>query len=269
MIELKRVQFSYSNEDLVLNDINVEIEEGSFVSVVGQNGSGKSTFAKLLNALFLPSEGEVLVDGLSSSKEENIWEIRKKVGMVFQNPDNQMVATIVEEDVAFGPENLGVPREEIRKRIDQALSDVEMSKFSRKPPHQLSGGQKQRVAIAGILAMKPKYVIFDESTSMLDPKGKAEVMASIEKLHRAGMTIIQITHSMKEVLHSNRVLALKNGRIIADTTPRAFFLDDQVQKELDFELPLFVQISRTLRKENSTFPICFTEDELVEALCQL
>lgn len=267
MIKLEGVSFDYPNKKGVLKDINVEIEDNSFVSIVGQNGSGKSTLAKLLNALLVPSAGSVAVDGFLSTDEENIWEIRKRVGMVFQNPDNQMVATIVEEDVAFGPENLGISRDEIRKRIDDSLEAVGMSEFMRKPPHKLSGGQKQRVAIAGILAMRPKTIIFDESTSMLDPKGKQEVMQSMINLHKQGITVIHITHSMKEVLSSERVIALEKGEVVCDMNPRDFFSNDEIQKRLDFDLPLTVRMSLLTREQIPEFPMCFTDDEYVEAIC--
>ncbi len=250
VISLKNVKFIYDNsEKTVLDDISLCFEKGEFVSILGHNGSGKSTLAKLLNGLYSPTEGSVTVFGLDASVPENLWEIRSKVGMVFQNPDNQLIASIVEDDIAFGPENLGIEPLEIRKRIDEALAMVEMSKYIKKPPHQLSGGQKQRIAIAGVMAMRPDVVVFDEPTSMLDPVGRREVLETIEILRNNGITVILITHYMEEALQSDRVIVLHEGKVALDSTPENVFDDAGMLKELSLKLPDVYYFAHLLRSK--------------------
>lgn len=223
-IILKGVSYSYSLGEgsslKALKNLSFSVEKGEFVALAGMNGSGKSTLAKLLNGLFIPSSGEILIDGLSTSDEKNTFEIRKKAGMVFQNPDNQMVATIIEDDVAFGPENIGVPREEIIERVNEALEAVGMSEYRKRSASKLSGGQKQRIAIAGVLAMRPEILILDESTSMLDPNGRKEIMAIAKKLNEQGITVINITHNMDEAVLADRIIVLRKGRVAIDGTPK-------------------------------------------------
>ena len=248
-IKIRNLNFSYKddegNPESVLRDLSLDIEKGEYVAVLGHNGSGKSTLAKLLNLVIEDYdyfEGSIEIDGVEISSpamtEDDIYELRKKVGMVFQNPDNQIVATIVEEDVAFGPENLGLPREEIRRRVDEALRIVGMSEYSRHEPHRLSGGQKQRIAIAGIIAMRPDCIIFDESTAMLDPVGRREVVNTMEKLNREdGKTIITITHYMDEAVRADRVIVIDDGRIILDGTPSEIFAKADKIRECGLDLP--------------------------------
>lgn len=226
-IEFENVTFGYTDteesvsEENVIENMNLKIEKGDFVAILGHNGCGKSTLAKLCNAIVVPQKGKVIVDGIDTSDEDKLGLIRQKVGMVFQNPDNQIVATIVEDDVAFGPENLGVEPEEIRRRVDSALKDVGMYEFRSFEPHKLSGGQKQRVAIAGIIAMKPECIVLDEPTAMLDPRGRKEVMQTVKKLNREfGITVVFITHYMDEAVKANRVVVMDEGKIIFDGTPR-------------------------------------------------
>ena len=248
-IKIRNLNFSYKddegNPESVLRDLSLDIEKGEYVAVLGHNGSGKSTLAKLLNLViddYDYFEGSIEIDGMEISSpdmtEDDIYELRKKVGMVFQNPDNQIVATIVEEDVAFGPENLGLPREEIRARVDEALRTVGMTEYSRHEPHRLSGGQKQRIAIAGIIAMRPDCIIFDESTAMLDPMGRREVVSTMEKLNREeGKTIITITHYMDEAVRADRVIVIDDGRIILDGTPSEIFAQADKIRECGLDLP--------------------------------
>ena len=248
-IKIRNLNFSYKddegNPESVLRDLSLDIEKGEYVAVLGHNGSGKSTLAKLLNLViddYDYFEGSIEIDGVEISSpdmtEDDIYELRKKVGMVFQNPDNQIVATIVEEDVAFGPENLGLPRDEIRRRVDGALATVGMSEYSRHEPHRLSGGQKQRVAIAGIIAMKPDCIIFDESTALLDPMGRREVVATMEKLNREeGKTIITITHYMDEAVRADRVVVIDDGRIILDGKPSEIFAQADKLRACGLDLP--------------------------------
>ncbi len=248
-IKIRNLNFSYKddegNPESVLRDLSIDIEKGEYVAVLGHNGSGKSTLAKLLNLViddYDYFEGSIEIDGLEISSpemtEDDIYELRKKVGMVFQNPDNQIVATIVEEDVAFGPENLGLPRDEIRKRVDEALAEVGMTEYARHEPHRLSGGQKQRIAIAGIIAMKPECIIFDESTAMLDPMGRREVVKTMEKLNREdGKTIITITHYMDEAVRADRVVVIDDGRIILDGKPSEIFAQADKLRECGLDLP--------------------------------
>lgn len=254
MIEMKDVVFEYPSyteeENLVaVNHVNLTVKKGEFLVILGHNGSGKSTLAKMMNGLNLPTSGEVLTMGINTRDEERIWDIREKAGMVFQNPDNQIVATIVEEDVAFGPENQGIPSDEIRQRVDDALETVEMSDYKKHAPHLLSGGQKQRVAIAGILAMNPDCIIFDEPTSMLDPSGRAEVMETIKKLNKVqGKTIILITHYMDEAVQADRVVVISKGEIKLEGSPRDVFKEVEAIKELGLDVPQVTELAHELEK---------------------
>ena len=255
-VNLKYAYDDYPESDkkqlFALNGISTRIERGEYVAVVGRNGSGKSTFAKLLNLVLEPTGGDLLIDGKSVCGElydDEIIELRRSIGMVFQNPDNQIVATIVEEDVAFGPENIGIPSEEIRRRVDNALEAVGMSEYAKHEPHRLSGGQKQRVAIAGIIAMMPDCMIFDESTAMLDPVGRREVLEVMEKLVREhGITVINITHHMSEAVRADRIIVIDNGKIIADASPSNIFADSELIERAGLELPqsaaLFIELAK-------------------------
>ncbi len=271
-LKISGVSYSYSIGDgktiRALKNISFEVEQGEYLALVGMNGSGKSTLAKLLNGLYIPSKGTVLVDGIDTANDDTIFEVRKKVGIVFQNPDNQAVATIVEDDVAFGPENLGIPREEIVERVNEALEAVGMDKHRERTFSKLSGGQKQRVAIAGVLAMRPDVIILDESTSMLDPKGRRKIMSIVKKLNEAGITIINITHHMDEAAHANRIIVLKNGSIIADSTPKEIFAS-KVMDEAGLKLPLPAQIANQLNENGFNFESApLTLNELMEEICQ-
>jgi len=238
-----------------LSGINAEFKKGQFIVVIGRNGSGKSTFARLLNALLLPVEGVVTVNGIDTRDEEKVWEIRRSVGMVFQNPDNQIVGTIVEEDVAFGPENLGIPTEEIKTRVADALEAVGISDYSKFAPHLLSGGQKQRVAIAGILAMKPECIVLDEATSMLDPVGRKEVMKVLKKLNKEeGITVIHITHHMDEASMADRVIIVDEGKIVLDGPPKEVFSNVEVVKGLGLDVPQVTELFNELKKEGFQLP---------------
>ena len=279
-IKCENVQFFYDNKDedsnlqsenkLTIDNVNFEVDEGEIISILGRNGSGKSTFAKLLNSILIPKGGTIIVDGIDSSDAENIWNIRKNVGMVFQNPDNQIVATIVEEDVAFGVENLGIESSEIRKRVDYALSAVDMADYAKKAPHLLSGGQKQRIAIAGILAMHPKCIIFDESTSMLDPVGRKNVIDIILELNKKEkITIIIITHFMEEALLSDKVFVMENGKVVLNGTPKQIFSNADKIKKFGLDLPIGADISERLR--NLGFDISrdvVYKDEFVEYIAK-
>jgi len=275
LIKVKNLSFKYDDEidenRYALLDINLEIKEGEFVVIIGHNGSGKSTLAKLMNGIYTPSSGKIYIDNLDTCDETLVWEIRKRAGMVFQNPDNQLVATIVEEDVAFGPENIGVPTEEIRERVDEALKIVRMTEYKRKPPHLLSGGQKQRIAIAGILAMKPKCMIFDEPTAMLDPSGRKEVMGTIEKLNKTEkMTIVHVTHYMDEAVGADRIIVMDSGKIVMEGTPKSVFSNVEELQKLGLDVPQITLLSSELNKMG--FPISkenLIVDELVKELCQL
>ena len=271
-ITVKNVCYQYSaDSNLALDKINLTIKPGEFVAIIGPNGSGKSTLAKLLNGIFVPTQGDVFVDGLNTKDKDKIWEIRRKAGMVFQNPDNQIVATIVEEDVAFGPENLGIPPEEIRKRIDEALRTVELAEFANKAPHLLSGGQKQRVAIAGILAMKPDCIIFDEPTAMLDPVGRREVISTVTKLNRQeGKTIILITHFMQEAVCADRVIVMEKGKIVMEGKPNEIFSQVEELKKYGLDVPQVTELAYLLTKDNVPLPKdILTVEEMVDCLCQL
>ena len=258
LIETEHISFSYEEETclpLVLEDVNITIGEGEFVAVLGHNGSGKSTFAKHCNAVLLPRTGTVMVDGMDTRDEDKLFEIRQCAGMVFQNPDNQIVATVVEEDVAFAPENLGVPSEEIRRRVDDALRAVGMYEYRTYAPQLLSGGQKQRVAIAGVLAMQPQCVVLDEPTAMLDPQGRREVLDTIERLNREkGITVILITHHMDEAVRAGRVIAMSEGKIIADGTPQQVFAQEKLLRSVGLDVPQTEQLLLALRARGVDIP---------------
>ncbi len=255
-----------------LKDVSISIGEGEYIAILGHNGSGKSTFAKLLNMILAPTVGKIFIDGVDITadnfSEDDIFDIRKKIGMVFQNPDNQLVATVVEEDVAFGPENLGLPREEIRKRVDEALALVGMSEYARHAPHKLSGGQKQRVAIAGIIAMKPKVIIFDESTAMLDPLGRRDVMAIMEKLNREeGITIINITHYMNEASRADRVVVINDGRVILDGSAKEVFANVDILHDIGLEAPQGRELIYELEKCGCNINSdALSEEECIDAI---
>ena len=252
-----------------LNGVSLEIDEGSFTAIIGKNGSGKSTLAKNLNGLLVPTSGTVYVDGYDTRDDDTIWEIRQRAGMVFQNPDNQLVSSIVEDDVAFGPENLGVDPAEIRRRVDKALEDVNMGQYKQKAPHLLSGGQKQRIAIAGVVAMRPKIIIFDEPTAMLDPKGRKDIMKIIDELHREGITVILITHFMDEVVNADRVIIMSQGKVLLDGTPEEVFSQADIIKAANLELPLTIELGERLRAQGMDIPKgMIKEEELIEAICQ-
>lgn len=273
MIKLENVTYEYKSyiDDNILTavkDISIEVRRGEFLVILGHNGSGKSTMAKMMNGLLIPTSGEVQVMGMNTRDEERIWDIRSKAGMVFQNPDNQIVATIVEEDVAFGPENQGVPPTEIRRRVDEALSIVEMSEYKKHAPHLLSGGQKQRVAIAGILAMKPDCIIFDEPTAMLDPNGRLEVMETIRKLNKVeGKTIVLITHYMDEAVKADRIIVMSHGELVLEGTPREIFRQVEKVKEYGLDVPQVTELAYELRKEGIDIrDDILNVEELVELL---
>ena len=253
IIETRELSFRYSEDSpLALEDVTLSIEEGSFTAVLGHNGSGKSTFAKHLNAILLPSGGKVYVDGIDTADESRLFDIRKTAGMVFQNPDNQIVANVVEEDVAFACENMGLPPEEIRRRVDESLAAVGMSDHAKSAPHLLSGGQKQRVAIAGILAMQPRCIVMDEPTAMLDPSGRAEVMAAIQRLNRSmGVTVVLITHHMDEAAAAQRVIVMKQGRVALDGTPRQIFSQVERMRELSLSVPQTVELLYALDRDGA------------------
>ncbi|MBR2912696.1 MAG: energy-coupling factor transporter ATPase [Oscillospiraceae bacterium] len=255
----------------VLKDVSISIEKGSFVAVLGHNGSGKSTFAKHINAILVPDEGKVLIEGMDTADEENLFEIRQKAGMVFQNPDNQIVATIVEEDVAFAPENLGVPPKEIRQRVDDALKAVKMYDYRKHAPTQLSGGQKQRVAIAGVIAMQPDCIVLDEPTAMLDPQGRQEVMDTIRRLNREkGITVILITHYMEEAAQSDRIIVIDGGKVLMDGTPKEVFSQVETMKSVGLDVPQVTELAHLLHKEGITIEKdIISTQECVEALAAL
>lgn len=270
-IELNNVSYSYRVGEgqtvRALRGVSFSVEKGEFVALTGMNGSGKSTLAKLLNGLFTPSAGDVLIEGINTRDAERTFDIRRKAGMVFQNPDNQMVATVIEDDVAFGPENVGIPREEIVERVDWALEAVGMSEFRKRSASKLSGGQKQRVAIAGVLAMKPDIIIFDESTSMLDPEGRAEIMEVAKKLNATGITVISITHNMDEATQADRIIVLRKGRLVLDGTPKEVFASPEVEA-CGLALPPATELARMLTERGFAFSETVTdEDGLVEGIC--
>jgi len=256
------------NEKTALSHVDFSIAEGEFVAVLGANGSGKSTLAKHLNALLLPTEGECIIAGMDTREDTEVWKIRQQVGMVFQNPDNQIIAALVEDDVAFGPENLGVPPDEIRERVDAALKAVRMEEFRTFAPHLLSGGQKQRVAIAGALAMENRCIVFDEATAMLDPQGREEVLNIVRRLNREkGITVVYITHFMEEAAAADRILIMERGRLLHDGTPRELLTNVKEMKRLGLEVPLAAEAAEQLRKKGIALPPdIFTNEELGRAL---
>ena len=247
-IKVENVSFSY-DENTVLNNISLSVKEGEFVALLGHNGCGKSTMAKLFNVLLTPNSGTVTIDGIKAESDDDIYDIRSRVGLVLQNPDNQLVATIVEEDVAFGPENLGIPPKEIRKRVDDALKAVDMYEYRKHAPHKLSGGQKQRVAIAGIIAMEPKCIVLDEPTAMLDPKGRQEVMDTIKRLNKEhNITIVLITHYMDEAVQADRVIVMDKGSVLTQGTPQQVFSQVQLLKSHSLDVPQSVELMYLLQK---------------------
>ena len=273
MIKTQDLAFTYpGTEDQVntraLRGVDVTIERGSFVVILGHNGSGKSTLAKTFNAVLLPSGGKVYVEGMDTMDESLLLEIRRRVGMVFQNPDNQIVANVVEEDVAFAPENLGVPSEEIRKRVDDALEAVGMTQFVKHAPHLLSGGQKQRIAIAGVLAMKPECIVLDEATAMLDPIGRREVLAAVEKLNREqGITVVLITHHMNEAEHADRVIVMNDGLVVMDGKPREVFTRKKELEDIGLAVPDTVSLLFSLREAGMDVPVdAITVEECADAI---
>ena len=274
IIRVQNVSFAYSREEgsepvKAIDGISFEIEAGSFTAIIGKNGSGKSTLAKNLNGLLLPTEGDILVADYNTKDDAHIWDVRQTAGMVFQNPDNQLVSAIVEDDVAFGPENLGVDPQEIRQRVDQALEAVNMGQFKNKAPHLLSGGQKQRIAIAGVVAMKPRCIIFDEPTAMLDPKGRKEIMAIIDELHREGITVVLITHFMEEAVRADRVMIMHEGKILLDGTPAEVFSQGALIKSVNLDVPPIVELADELRAVGISVPDeIITEEERVAYVCQ-
>lgn len=252
-----------------IKGVSFNIERGSFTAIIGQNGSGKSTLAKNLNGLLLPTEGKVCIDGLDTSVPENVWNVRQKVAMVFQNPDNQIVSAIVEDDVAFGPENLGIDPAEIRRRVDSALDGVEMGEYKEKAPHMLSGGQKQRIAIAGAVAMEPECIVFDEPTAMLDPKGRREVLGIARDLNSKGMTVVFITHFMEEAACADHVIVMDGGLIKMEGTPREVFAREEELLSLSLGVPAAVQLASRLRKRGVDIPEgVLTDEELVRAITE-
>lgn len=257
-------------ETVALSHINLSLSAGEFVAVLGTNGSGKSTLAKHLNAILLPTEGICRIDGMDTRDTAHLWDIRQEVSMVFQNPDNQIIAAVVEEDVAFGPENLGVPSTEIHRRVEASLRAVEMTAFRNFAPHLLSGGQKQRVAIAGALAMRTRCLVLDEPTAMLDPAGRKEVLTTVRELHRhAGITIVYITHFMEEAAAADRVLVMEKGRLVEDGPPRKIFQQVEQMKKRGLDVPLAAEIAWRLRRQGIPLPEdIITDEELVTALCQ-
>jgi energy-coupling factor transport system ATP-binding protein len=271
IITTKNLCFRYKeNSELILNNINLEIEEGDFVTVLGHNGSGKSTFAKLLNAILSPTSGSIEVAGYDVTDESKLMDIRKSVGLVFQNPDNQIIATVVEEDVAFSLENIGIEPDEMRKRVDEALKAVNMFDFMHHATHQLSGGQKQRIAIAGVIAMRPKILVLDEPTAMLDPQGRNEVLSVIKNLNAAGITVILITHFMNEAAMSRRVIVMNEGEILIDGTPYYVFQNAGLLRSIGLDVPQSTELMFKLRKEGYRVPLAvLTEAECTEVLINL
>ncbi|MBE7060955.1 MAG: energy-coupling factor transporter ATPase [Clostridiales bacterium] len=271
LLSMENVSFSYDQKIEAVKNVSLSVEEGEYVAIIGHNGSGKSTLAKLFNGLCRPDEGTVTVDGFSGENKKSLFEMRKRVGVVFQNPDNQLVASIVEDDVAFGPENLGIKREEIGERIDFALSSVGMLEFKKSSPTRLSGGQKQRIAIAGVLAVKPKVLVLDESTAMLDPKGRKEVLSVVEKLNsEQNVTVINITHYMDEVVRADKVYVINDGEIVLSGTPKEIFAKKEQLNAFGLELPLASIVAQKLKEAGVKLSDgILTEQELAEELCAL
>jgi len=251
---LRHIYKTSAGENFALDGLNFSIADGEFVAIIGTNGSGKSTLAKHFNALLIPTGGKIFVDNLDTSDEKNLWQIRRNVGMVFQNPDSEIVAAIVEDDVAFGLENLGIAPEKIRQRVDLALGDVNMSDYKKFAPSKLSGGQKQRIAIAGVIAMRTKIIVLDEPTAMLDPQGRREILQLLRRLHAQGLTIILITHFMEEAAQAQRVLVMEHGKIIRGGTPREIFTDVSEMKRLGFDVPVAAEIAERLRRRGFKLP---------------
>lgn len=275
IIELQNLIFEYGQEDdttiskRAVDDVTLHIKKGSFSAIIGRNGSGKSTLAKNINALLLPTSGAVYVKGMDTRDEALIWDIRQSAGMVFQNPDNQLVSSIVEDDVAFGPENLGIDPVEIRKRVDEALAAVDMLDAKKKGPHLLSGGQKQRIAIAGVVAMRPDCIIFDESTAMLDPRGRQEVLRIIKKLNQEGITVVLITHFMDEAAKADYIFVMDQGKVVMEGKPKDIFVRDKELRQLSLDVPLVVEISESLRSRGIDIPEnIITIEEMVNFICQ-
>lgn len=275
MIEIKDLYFRYNSideekvEDYALENVNITIHDGEFVAIIGHNGSGKSTLAKLLNGLYVPTSGDILIDGMNTKDEKEIWNIRSHAGMVFQNPDNQIITTIVEEEVAFGPENLGLPSAEIKRRVDEALRVVGMEAYINHAPHLLSGGQKQRIAIAGILAMNPKFIILDEPTAMLDPNGRKEVINTVYFLtENEDKTILLITHNMEETVRADRIIVMNDGKVAFEGTPREVFSRVEEVKALGLDVPEVTELAYALMKDNylEDFKL-LTIEEFVEKVC--
>lgn len=273
MIRIEHLTFTYNQETEkesvpAVKDVSLSFPAGSFTAILGKNGSGKSTLAKNLNGLFLPSGGKVYVKNWATDDDEHIWDIRQTAGMVFQNPDNQLVSSIVEDDVAFGPENLGIDPAVIRQRVDQALDGVRMGDYKQKAPHLLSGGQKQRIAIAGVVAMRPDCIIFDEPTAMLDPRGRKEILAVIRQLHQEGITVILITHFMEEAAQADRIVILHEGEVFLDGTPEAIFAQADQIRAIGLDVPMAVEIAEGLRQRGIPVPADIIDAErLVTYLC--
>lgn len=270
LIEIQNVSYAYEDAAAkALNNVSLTINDGEFVAVVGHNGSGKSTLAKHLNALLLPTEGKVLVDGMDTADEADTLSIRQRVGMVFQNPDNQLVTTIVEEDVAFGPENIGVPGNEIRARVDRALAAVGMEKYAHSAPNMLSGGQKQRIAIAGMLAMQPKVLVLDEATAMLDPKGRRDIIDLVTKLHKEnGITVVMITQYMEEAIGADRVAVMSGGELVLEGTPKEVFSQDELLHKHRLDVPVMQQLANRLNAHGANLPkSILSVEEMAQAIC--
>ena len=274
IIHIENLIYEYPQEEekevlRAIRGISLDIERGSFTAIIGRNGSGKSTLAKLLNGLFGPTEGIIYVEKWNTADDKHIWDVRQTAGMVFQNPDNQLVSSIVEDDVAFGPENIGIAPDEIRSRVDDALEAVRMGEYKLKAPHMLSGGQKQRIAIAGVLAMKPKCIIFDEPTAMLDPRGREDILKIIKKLNDEGITTILITHFMDEAVQADRVIIMNDGEIVLDGSPMEVFSQAEKIMKVNLEVPIAVELAGRLRKRGIKIPgNVVTVEDMVNFICQ-
>ena len=280
MIRSENLTFEYIRRDeegnvesiaKALDSVSITVKRGDFVAILGHNGSGKSTLAKQINAILVPTEGTLYVDGMDTQEEERLWDIRQTAGMVFQNPDNQIIATVVEEDVGFGPENLGVPTQEIWERVERSLRAVGMYEYRTHSPNRLSGGQKQRVAIAGIMAMKPKCIVLDEPTAMLDPNGRREVIRTVRELNRReGVTVLLITHYMEEVIHADRVIVMDDGKVVMQGTPREIFSQVEKLKEYRMDVPQITELTHELKKAGMPLPDgILSVEEFTEAVCAL
>ncbi len=280
MVQTEKLIFEYEKRDeegnvtgtyRAVDGVDIEAKEGQFIAILGHNGSGKSTFAKHINAILVPTEGTVWVDGKDTKNAENLWDVRQSAGMVFQNPDNQIIGTVVEEDVGFGPENLGVPTDEIWQRVEESLKSVGMIEYRHHSPNKLSGGQKQRVAIAGVVAMEPKCIVLDEPTAMLDPVGRKEVLKTVQKLReQKQVTVILITHYMEEVIDADKIYVMDHGHVVMEGTPREIFSQVDRLKEYRLDVPQVTILADTLRKKGLDIPAgILRKEELVEAICQL